>query len=439
MNQVVLSTNTVPRSVFKEFTQPKNGFYMTASKEEEEEKKKKGHALGITLAASALIVGFGTLALMKGIVPKSLTKHLDKWKLQLEKKVEKGSDFQSFYQKALDVVTNLSKKSKGINNITSLKDVLFKRLMCGKDGNRPITSSIHNGITKIFTKISRNTVNSSYAKTQKKLAALNEYLYSINSKFLAQNPANKERLIQIEKNILKVNNEYEKGFGINARNQRHEAVQKALDELFEQFWGKSFGNIKNNFKSKDMYQSFIAENILQVSKNSISQRTDIQKKSVVDTIETLLKAYKSVLPESEYTKTNKHIKSVIKSLDKSIETENIKYFDKARDLKLGSAPTDVLSIASGLGAVSWFAAKSKDKDERISAVLNYGIPAIGAIATSLYCSARLISGGKGFALGLLSGWVINKIGAAADEARKKYSVDISLINKTLLKPQSDNL
>ena len=72
----------------------------------------------------------------------------------------------------------------------------------------------------------------------------------------------------------------------------------------------------------------------------------------------------------------------------------------------------------------------------ISASLKYGIPAVGAIATSLYCSAKLISGGKALLFGLLSGWVINKIGVFADEVRKQYAVNVSFQNK---KAQSDKV
>ena len=133
------------------------------------------------------------------------------------------------------------------------------------------------------------------------------------------------------------------------------------------------------------------------------------------------------------------VNAAAKSLDKSIDTEIVQYFDKSRDLKLGSAPTDVLSILGTVGAIGWFLGKADNKDDKISASLKYGIPALGAIATSLYCTARLISGGKSMAFGLISGWLMNKAGEAVDNTRKKYSLDISLKNKTILKPQSDKV
>ena len=135
------------------------------------------------------------------------------------------------------------------------------------------------------------------------------------------------------------------------------------------------------------------------------------------------------MPRSEYLKLKKQVQNAVKSLDHSIDTETNKYFDKARDLKLGAAPTDVISILGTVGAVGWFLGKSKDKDEKISASLKYGIPAVGAIATSLYCTARLISGGKALLFGLLSGWAINKVGVFTDQVRKQYALNVSFQNK----------
>ena len=117
---------------------------------------------------------------------------------------------------------------------------------------------------------------------------------------------------------------------------------------------------------------------------------------------------------------------MLKSLDNSIKTETTNYVDKARDLKLGSAPTDIISILGTVGTVGWFLGKSKDKDDRISSSLKYGIPAIGAIATSLLCTAKLVAGGKSIAIGLVSGWAMSKLGTIIDNTRKKYKLDISI-------------
>ena len=173
--------------------------------------------------------------------------------------------------------------------------------------------------------------------------------------------------------------------------------------------------------------------------NYVREVEDIISKNSKGELQEILTAYKKILPRKDYLRLRRHVMKAVKSLDKSIEIETVQYVDKARDLKLGSAPTDIISIIGTVGIVGWFLGKSKDKDQRISSSLRYGIPAIGAIATTLYGTARLVSGGKSMALGLISGKIMKIIGEKVDDTRKKYSLDVSLQNKTIIKPQPDTV
>ena len=539
-----VGTNSAPKiGAYSDFSQPKTGWYLGTPdivdiKKDEEKKEKK---YGKSIVLGAFVVGFGTLALMKGGFSKTFTKYLDKWRTSLELKSAKGGKMSGFYRSVSKHITSFIKKSESINNLTSLKDVLFSKLMFGTK----FTEKIHKGITRVFDKLARNTVNSSYARTSKKFAGLNEYITSVNQKILEQNPSDKtvaDAISRINDRMIKVNDAYEKGFGINARNSRLARLKTACEGLFDYFWGKSFKDIRN-FGSKNMFQTFIAEGYMLPHKVDIqgdvgllrqafthdindtykatsnaldnikkfvnpydSQTNEILTKlrgklrtykdlsgndeaiqrekicgeitehlqelssvyekqarthgynqdavsSLADYIkevksliknsqkgelQEILTEYKKILPRREYLKLRAKVQEAINSLDSSIETETVKYTDKARDLVLGSAPTDVLSILFGVGTVGWFLGKSKDKDERTSAAIKYGIPAIGAIATSLYGTARLISGGKSMALGLLSGWIMNRIGVQIDNFRKQYYIDLSLQNKNFIQQQNTN-
>lgn len=516
---------------FRDFKQPQNGYFMMPAAQEEIEPKKQGVS-GKKIALYAMGAGFGVLALMKGVMSKSFAKVLDKWKISLEKKLSKDSKMKNFYRFALSKVDSFRNRFESINNITTLKDVAVQRLMYGKKGQRTFTRRIHEGITGFFDKISRRTVNSSYAKTHKRFATLNEQMEVINERLLHNDPNNqqiKETINAIRNRMLTVNTGLEKGFGINARTARLRQMNNASEGLFDYFWNASLSDVRN-FKSKNMWSSYIAEDYLLPHKMKMANETGILRQAIthdindsykasikafdniqkfinpkdtktnavlnelrnklarykklsgedeilkrqelnqeiianlkrlsstfnsggyepqamsaisnyvkeVETIiskgskgelQEILTLYKKVLPRSEYLKLKKQVQNAVKSLDHSIDTETNKYFDKARDLKLGAAPTDVISILGTVGAVGWFLGKSKDKDEKISASLKYGIPAVGAIATSLYCTARLISGGKALLFGLLSGWAINKVGVFTDQVRKQYALNVSFQNK----------
>lgn len=536
--------NIVGKNILSDFHKPETAYWLGSTSEENKSQKSK-HSLAATVLISSLCAGLGILTLASGILPKNATKFLSNLKFKLEQKLAENSKFKNFYRYILNKTESFIGKFQSINNITSLKDVLFKRLMYGQNGRRTFTRKIHNGITKFFDKISRKTVNSSYANADSKFASLSEHLSSINERLLKQNPTDSKIRTAIETinmRVRKVNTSLNDGFGISARTERLEDLRRSTDGLFDYIWNASFSDVKN-FKSKNMWQSFIAEDYMQPAKmelankvaalrrmithdisdtykatskavediqkfinpkdnatneilnnirinlkkykklsgkDEIAQRTQLNSEIIenlknlnesfsemagsyhyneeavsavskyITNVESLISSsskgelqeiltlYKEILPRKEYLKLKLKVQDAINSLDDAINKETNKYFDKVRDLKLGSAPTDVLSIIGGVGAVGYYLGKSKDNDERISAALKAGIPAIGTIATSLYCTARLISGGKSLALGLLSGAIINRIGTYLDDARKKYALDVKF-HKRETKNQTNNV
>lgn len=137
-------------------------------------------------------------------------------------------------------------------------------------------------------------------------------------------------------------------------------------------------------------------------------------------VEDILDIYRKLLPEDEYTNLAKAYKGTIKSLDKSIRLETEEFVSKLRDLVLGSAPTDILTILGSLGVLGYQLGKSDDKDQRMSISLKYGIPALAGIGISLYCNAKLYAGTKSLVIGTLSSLVVNKIGVWADEMLQRY-------------------
>ena len=95
------------------------------------------------------------------------------------------------------------------------------------------------------------------------------------------------------------------------------------------------------------------------------------------------------------------------------------------------APTDTLSVIASLGSVGLGLSTAEDKNERYSVLLNVGLPIVGSVATTLYFTARLVSGFKALGLGLLSGFVFGQAGSVVDNLRQKH-----LQPKTLIAQQS---
>lgn len=188
--------------------------------------------------------------------------------------------------------------------------------------------------------------------------------------------------------------------------------------------------IKNNVPEDEIYQAFgEIKKLISSSKTTpkvrykagkyLESAQGALKNQDSGSMQEILSIYKKLAPE-KYEKIVNAMSSSVKSLDKSIDTEAVQYFEKLRDLNVGSAPTDVLSILGSGAYIGYALHGNKDKDEKISVMLKQGIPVLSAIGTSLFCTARLISGSKAMLVGLLSGWIMNKVGNYTDELRKKY-------------------
>ncbi len=126
-------------------------------------------------------------------------------------------------------------------------------------------------------------------------------------------------------------------------------------------------------------------------------------------VQGILRIYKGLLPDKEYKKVAKAYASAAKSLDGSIKLEAEDCTGKVRDLLLGSAPTDIISISGGLFTLGYFLAKSDDNNKRISVTLKYGIPALTTIGTVAYANTRLFAGTKSLAFAAATGLIASKV------------------------------
>ena len=97
----------------------------------------------------------------------------------------------------------------------------------------------------------------------------------------------------------------------------------------------------------------------------------------------------------------------------NLETEE--FVNKLRDLTMGSAPTDILTNLVGVGTLGYYLAKSDDNQQRMGIALKYGFPALTLIGVGLYGNAKLFAGSKSLIFGIVSSFIVNRIGSAANE------------------------
>ena len=539
---VVIQKNNTPNP-FAEFNSKKAKYYFATTKlpqtsdsflSEKIREDKETNRLGKTIAISALSVGAIILFLMRGL-PKNAYKNLERWSQKLEAKLYKQRQngqvgkLEEFYTFTLNKLTSFMAKAKSINNFVSIKDISFEKLM----SKNKYTKKIHRKITSIYEKIGRRTVDKSYEKAKSKMYGMFQtfedfddkiLLNTRNGQELVEGKAVKKWLDDIENLKTKIRRTWNSNFGQRSRNQRYEDMQKAVKTLSDDVWEATIGNL-DNFGKKNVYESFIAEemlagkklklingaknpryiitrdiddiynssidvvknitsfvnpkdkasreliknlrlkledykklagyseakkrtelnkeiqNILKKLSNSICENKkiykydtetvhqlssqiqgiqDIMGDSGKGAIQEILTIYKKLMPREEYLKLKESANKTVKYMDSAITKETDNFFDMMRDLKMGSAPTDILSILAAIGAIGLGLSKSENKDQQYSVLLKAGIPAVGAIATSLYFSASLVSGGRAMLYGGISGLLISKAGSMLDEYRKKH-------------------
>lgn len=209
-------------------------------------------------------------------------------------------------------------------------------------------------------------------------------------------------------------------------------ARKNLDEYRKNNNFNEKSNLLNSLKN--LNKSLSSERGTKIAEE-FSKSIELLSNNKEGEIQELMDIYKQYLPEKDYAKLEKSVNKSLNSLDYSVDLETDKLFDKIRDLKIGSAPHDVLAFLSSLGVVGWYLGKADNSDERMSVALKYGIPVVGAVAITTLCAVGLIASGPSLLIGLVSGLAINKLGEAADSMRKKYKdkpLDLASAAKQIL-------
>ena len=498
------------------------------------DKNQKKYKSGSAIVIATLATVASVFMLSRGF-QKNTNKILNKIKFILEEKLahtnaKESAKKKNFYEFFIRRINSFIQKSESINNITSLKDILFMKLMYK---TKP-TKNIHDVITRYFEKISQKTVFKSYEKTDKNFCRMYRAFDELDEQILkdsadetidfGERKCTKRELIE-EARSLRDLAKLAVGAFIDKKTiqARYEHINGVTSSLYSTFWDASFKDFwsKNNkFKRKEMWQTFIAAEQIKTDKTDISGNIAYIRNAVTYTnkdqtekIKEYIKAIDLLIPAhdkegisiikkleyfsknpvafqnnkelffielgklkehhipiranknmsqtvEEYKQTNiaaidkqvkdnrpgllqdmldiyykiapyeleqsgalLSLKKAVKSFDKSVELESVEFFDKVRDLRLGSAPTDVLTILFSFITLFLGLGHARTNDERTSIMLKTGIPIVGGIAAATYTATKLVNGGKSLAFGFLSGIILNRLGVIADNIRKNKNAE----------------
>lgn len=529
-----LCQNYVIQDTYTNKEQNKDKYKIKIVTPDEARKSNNFKVLGMSIAGATVLTAAALFLLLKG-GPKGLSKNFQRLRDYLDRKVQKlklnNVGHENLIKSYTFIIKSLDKaqqKFEAVNNFATVKDVSFKFLM----SSTAIGAKIHNSITRMFEKIGRQAVINSYSRTAGSVAEakairlnLGRNLLSKDSYKIIEINGVRQTKAQWVSQLDKMNDDlvgaYDMYFGRNVLTSRYLRIKKALSGLNDKF------DSLKAFWSKDLVNSFMAENVISKEKLALQNnvrgfrkeisysivdlakvldekiikmsrvisykdvdkidklravRHDIKtlvktintkgvndtsalqlkakviegidslKNSVSDSVknktmdekvandlldgildlknsfvnykqgkvEDMLDIYKKLLSDEDYKILEKSYKNSVKSLDKSINIETEEFVSKVRDLALGGAPTDILTILGSLATLGYNLGKSEDNEQRVSISLKYGIPTIAGIGVSLYCNAKLYAGTKSLLVGGISTIILNKIGVLADDLLKTF-------------------
>lgn len=410
----------------------------------------------IAVSSSILVVSALVALLNPRFSPKIIQKltNLSEKAKNKAKKDGNNTLIKNFYKSCKSISINGVKTIKFINNINSGKDAAFKwlcteekdffnirnkstRKTCKKidSGVRKVLTKPYNAITNLFDNIGKHTVLMKYNKASKKMNTLDSLINSYKNKL----PDSQKK--EFEEKIAEIGKAREY-FSKENTSERFIKQEKLMSQLEHDFWIK-YRNYRHGFVNKwqdkqehiDKNLSFWAEDILQPQKQKIGEQGEkaivklignkAEKKGAYNEAIELLAPH--ITPE-EKEKLVKHLNKASKSLKNANYSECIEYFDKKRDLVLGSAPTDILSAIIGLGLSGIALSTADNKDEQISKLLNGVFPIVGGLAASMIFTAMLISGPIGMLAGAGVGFVLNRIGSFVNKQILGNKTETEVLN-----------
>jgi len=382
--------------------------------ETQDEEKKKSHKTMIRVGSTVLVLS----AFVALLNPKFSSALVNKLKTKSTNAGNKAKVDNSFLgkwnkvkEKFLNGVTNLIQV---LNNMNSAKDELFQKL-CSKTS---FTKKIHQSITKGFDKISRQTIYSKYDKVTRKMNTLDDIVRHYKGRLTPENQQKlEEKLAEIEKV-----QEYFGKSKIQSRLNTQETLMGNLEKDVISKIKQYKNDVFEGKNRKDIFK-FWAEDALMPQRNHIENEGKTVIDSLVGDGKEIKGAYKEVvellsphLKDEELRAFEDTIRKTEKLLRNANHSECVEYFDKKRDLMLGSAPTDVVTALASLAASGIAIGVADSKEDKISRTVSGALPVIAGLGVSTALTALLYSGGKGMALGAASSMILSGLGSAATHA-----------------------
>ena len=408
----------------------------------EEEKNKESNKKALAVATSVTLLS-GLVLLLN---PKISGKLINKFRIyqhSMSQKINKNKDNvvkSKFYKTCSKAFNGLVRVLEFSNNFNSAKDIVFKKICTENlqfskvknNGMRTFLTKMssfftkifkkpYQAITKGFDKISQHTVFRNYKKAEKRMNSFESIVEDYAEKL---SPDEKTKVLTKLKEAQGLKEVFTREKVAERFLEQEKTMSNLENDLVDKF-KKYVKSIKENKGERSAYikdnLSFWAQDIMQPSRENFEKQgiKSVQNlvgntKEKVGVYTDIIEILKPNLNTNERALLEKSFKKASKSLTKANKSECLDYFDKKRDLVVGSAPTDIVSAGAMIGLGGLAIGVANSKEDKISKTITVGAPAVLGVGTSIALTAMLFSGIKGMLRGGGTGLVISKIGSIID-------------------------
>ena len=352
---------------------------------------------------------------------KDVTKTLGEWIDILEKQTQ---NLDAVYDKNFSLGARVKRDKIRSKLLEDLPEKIRQRFF--KDKGLLKKSSYKNYATEDLSKEAQSALSKQILSAKKELTnninTITENIKgNINALLDVINPEDSVSMekIKLLRQKLEIFKKCSGGNEAKARKKVSEEITGILKDILKSVSEKKYS--ADEIKNIQEILKEASDTVLSANGNS---------KGALEEIMTILKGLNSskILSDKSFKQYSKLAKKITKNLEKATELEMGQYFLKQAELKVGSAPTDVLSVLFPIGAGAYAVSKADNKDERISATLTTCIPLVGTFATFVYGTTKMFSGAKNLMFSLVSGAVLGILGDSADRLYKKYKQSGSIQN-----------
>ncbi len=314
-----------------------------------------------------------------------------------------------------------------LNNTANIKDCYILPFL----NKIPFLRGFAQKTSKIYTDTGVSMTQAAYRHANN--------LYGNLDKLLQEN-SSEEVLTLIQKRNEIIN----KYFTPNAIPKRAKEIEGIMDNVGDRgiciaVRDKFTDLIKKAFKNKDIkgFGEFVAEDMVRTQKSNYIRNLGTIRDEISRLDDAIMDGLKNTLDSETLEKINKTRANAQKSLNSAIRTEGNDLFDKIRDVKIGSAPNDILGMIGTTGMLGVYLTQAEDKNQRVEAALTTGVPlGLGMLSTT-FATMKMYTGMKALAFGAITTFIANTIGKAINKEYQKrhhienQKVDIPTIDNTV--------